>query len=89
MKKRINEEEMEETAKRLRGEGYTLSEIGEELGISKSSVQKILEKIDKRAKLGELRMKEMAEFRCPYVHVISMETLNHLENLTKFRASPA
>ena len=58
MKKRINEEEMEETAKRLSGEGYTLSEIGKELGISKSSVQKILEKIDKREKLGELRRKE-------------------------------
>jgi chromosome segregation ATPase len=58
MKKGINEEEREETAKRLRGEGYTLSEIGGELGISKSSVQKILEKIDKRERSAELRRKE-------------------------------
>gem|GEM_PF-4980582 len=57
MKKRINRE-IEETVKSLRSKGYTLSEIGRKLEISKSSVQKSLEKIDKREKLGELRRKE-------------------------------
>jgi predicted transcriptional regulator len=57
-KKRINEEEREEIAKRLRGEGYTLSEIGGELGISKSSVQKILEKIEERERSAELERRE-------------------------------
>jgi len=57
-KERINIAEMEDSVKGLRNAGSSLGLISQELGISKSSVQNILNKIDKREKLGELRGKE-------------------------------
>jgi len=57
-KERINTEEMEDPVKRLKNAGHTLGQISQELSISKSSVQNIANKIDKREKLGELRRKE-------------------------------
>jgi len=57
-KERINIVEMEDSVKGLRNAGSSLGLISQELGISKSSVQNILNKIDKREKLGELREKE-------------------------------
>jgi hypothetical protein len=55
---RINTAEMEDPVERLRNAGSSLGLISQELGISKSSVQNILNQIEKRKELGELRDKE-------------------------------
>ena len=57
-RKRTNTAELEDSVKELRNAGLSLRQIAQELSISKSSVQHILDKIDKREKLVELRKKE-------------------------------
>jgi len=59
-KKRVETAGMEDPVKELRNDGFSLAQIADELGISRSSVQNILRKIDEKEKIADLKTWEQA-----------------------------